>query len=72
MSLNEAYQDVKSTSRAQILSKKSIVIESMINLTGKGARLGVLKLSDAETSKSIGRIQARRADDVSFTQYMDI
>lgn len=35
----------------------------MINLTGKGARLGVLKFTDADTDNSIGRIQARRADE---------
>merc|ERR1711944_359014 len=42
--------------------KKSILLEGMINPTGKGARLGVLKMTDADTSKSIGRIQARRKD----------
>ena len=46
--------------------KKSILLEGMVNPTGKGARLGVLKLTDADTSKSIGRIQARRKDAVSF------
>jgi len=51
------------TPRNQNLFKKSIVIEGMINLTGKGARLGVLKFTDADTDNSIGRIQARRADE---------
>ena len=37
----------------------------MINLTGKGSRLAVMKLTDAEDDKNIGRIQARREDDVS-------
>ena len=46
--------------------KKSILLEGMVNPTGKGARLGVLKLTDADTSKSIGRIQARRKDAVRF------
>ena len=46
--------------------KKSILLEGMINPTGKGARLGVIKATDANTGKSMGRIQARRKDDVSF------
>ena len=46
--------------------KKSILLEGMINPTGKGARLGVLKATDADTGKSMGRIQARRKDSVSF------
>ena len=48
------------------LWKKSILFEGMVNPTGKGARLGVLKVTDADTSKSIGRIQARRKDAVSL------
>ena len=46
--------------------KKSILLEGMINPTGKGARLGVIKATDGNTGKSMGRIQARRKDDVSF------
>ena len=46
--------------------KKSILLEGMINPTGTGARLGVIKATDANTGKSMGRIQARRKDDVSF------
>ena len=46
--------------------KKSILLDVMINLTGKGARLGVIKISDAGTGNSIGRIQARRSDSVSY------
>jgi len=42
--------------------KKSILLEGMINPTGKGARLGVFKVTDAITGKSMGRIQARRKD----------
>ena len=53
------------TPRYQNLLKRSIVIKGMINLTGKGARLGVIKFTDADTDNSIGRIQARRADEVS-------
>lgn len=42
--------------------KKSILFDGMINLTGKGARLGVMKVTDADTGNSIGRVQAKRAD----------
>ena len=51
--------------RGHKLLKKSILLEGMINLTGKGVRLGVVKATDADTGKSIGRIQARRADEVN-------
>ena len=47
-------------------SKKSILLEGMINPTGKGARLGVIKATDGNTGKSMGRIQARRKDGVGF------
>ena len=46
--------------------KKSILFDGMINLTGKGARLGVMKVTDADTGNSIGRVQAKRADSVSY------
>ena len=59
-------QDNPDLPRSQKLFRKSILIDGMINLTGKGARLGVIKFTDAETDKSIARIQARRADEVSF------
>lgn len=42
--------------------KKSILFDGMINLTGKGPRLGVMKVTDANTGNSIGRVQAKRAD----------
>ena len=45
--------------------KKSFLLEGMINLSKTGARLGVVKLTDATTNKSVGRIQARRSDSVS-------
>lgn len=35
----------------------------MIDLTGKGRRLAVVKATDATTDKSLGRIQARSPDD---------
>ena len=50
--------------------KKSILLDGMINLTGKGARLGVVKATDAATGNSIGRIQARREDSVSDKNYI--
>ena len=59
-------QDNPDLPRSQKLFRKNILIDGMINLTGKGARLGVIKFTDAETDKSIARIQARRADEVSF------
>jgi hypothetical protein len=63
---DEQEQDVETeVPRSQKLFKKSILMDGMINLTGKGGRLGVVKLTDAETSKSIGRMQVRRPDDVS-------
>ena len=63
-------QDNPDLPRSQKLFRKNILIDGMINLTGKGARLGVIKLTDAETDKSIARIQARRADEVSFVDQM--
>jgi len=56
-------QDNPELPRSQKLFRKNILIDGMINLTGKGARLGVIKFTDAETDKSIARIQARRADE---------
>ena len=52
--------------RNQKLLKKSMLIDGMINLSGKGGRLGVVKLTDKDTKKSIGRIQAKRTDAVSL------
>ena len=63
-------QDNPDLPRSQKLFRKNILIDGMINLTGKGARLGVIKFTDAETDKSIARIQARRADEVSFGDQM--
>ena len=51
--------------RSEKLLKKSLVIDGMINLTGKGSRLAVMKVTDAENDKALGRIQARREDEVS-------
>jgi len=49
--------------RSEKLLKKSLVIDGMINLTGKGSRLAVMKVTDAENDKALGRIQARREDE---------
>ena len=66
ITFDEQEQDVqKEVPRSQKLFKKSILIDGMINLTGKGSRLAVVKLTDAESNKSIGRMQVRRPDDVS-------
>ena len=61
--------------RDQGLFKKSILLEGMINLTGKGARLAVIKATDATTGNSLGRIQARRSDEVhqrKFSYYTSL
>ena len=66
ITFDEQEQDVeKEVPRSQKLFKKSILIDGMINLTGKGSRLAVVKLTDAESNKTIGRMQVRRPDDVS-------
>ena len=44
--------------------KRSFNLDGMINLTGEGKRLAVVKLTDAETDRVIGRVQARFADEV--------
>ena len=51
--------------RNERLLKRSILLNGMINLTGKGSRLGVIKATDADAGYSIGRLQVRRADEVS-------
>ena len=62
---NRHIQNLNDTNTALKSWKKSILLDGMINLTGKGARLGVVKATDAATGNSIGRIQARREDSVS-------
>ena len=64
--LGPAHERNRARRLVRELFRKNILIDGMINLTGKGARLGVIKFTDAETDKSIARIQARRADEVSF------
>ena len=52
--------------------KEKYILDGMIDLTGKGPLVGVLKikLKDAINGDSIGRIQARRRGSVSYhTQY---
>ena len=36
----------------------------MINLTNRGKRLAVMRLTDAETDRMVGRMQARFSDQV--------
>ena len=44
--------------------KRSFKLEGMINLSGKGKRLAVMKLSDSDTERNFGRMQARFLDKV--------
>jgi len=67
ITFDEQEQDVeKEVPRNQKLLKKSMLIDGMINLTGKGSRMGVIKLTDADSNKSIGRIQARHPDNENY------
>jgi len=54
---------IENLPRSEKLLKKSLLIDCMINLTGKGSRLAVMKVTDAESDKTIGRIQAKREDE---------
>jgi len=56
-------ENAENLPRSEKLLKKSLVIDGMINLTGEGSRLAVMKVTDADTGKAIGRIQARREDE---------
>ena len=58
---------IENLPRSEKLLKKSLLIDCMINLTGKGSRLAVMKVTDAESDKTIGRIQAKREDEVSLS-----
>ena len=52
--------------------KAKYILDGMIDSTGKGAIVGVLKIKskDAKNGESMGRIQARRRGRVSYhTQY---
>ena len=44
--------------------KRSFNLEGMINLSKEGKRLAVMRLSDADTDRNFGRIQARFSDKV--------
>ena len=65
LKLEKGHQNASNIQKNNELLDKRIILDGMINLTGKGARLAVLKASDAHTKKSIGRIQARRVDEVN-------
>ena len=49
--------------------RRSFNLDGMINLTNRGKRLAVLRLTDAETDRMIGRVQARFADQVGAYHY---
>ena len=44
--------------------KRRLTLDGMINLTGEGSRLAVIKVEDAESNRPIGRVQARLKDEV--------
>ena len=58
-------KNVENLPRSEKLLKKSLLIDCMINLTGKGSRLAVMKVTDAENEKTIGRLQVRKENEVS-------
>ena len=49
---------------------KNLTVYGIINWTGDGKRLAVLKVTDAITNQALGRIQARRADAVSSIHFI--
>ena len=61
-------KNVENLPRSEKLLKKSLLIDCMINLTGKGSRLAVMKVTDAENEKTIGRLQVRKEDEVSSSK----
>ena len=61
-------KNVENLPRSEKLLKKSLLIDCMINLTGKGSRLAVMKVTDAENEKTIGRLQVRKEDEVSTSK----
>ena len=44
--------------------RRSFNLDGMINLSGQGKRLAVLRVSDDDTDKTLGRMQARFTDAV--------
>lgn len=44
--------------------RRSFNLDGMINLSGQGKRLAVLKVTDGDTEKTLGRMQARFTDAV--------
>ena len=46
--------------------KSKCIIDGMINLTGKGERLGVAKFNCSWGGNAAGRVQARRVDTVRY------
>ena len=50
---------------SQFRDKSKCIIDGMINLTGKGQRLGVAKFN-CSWGNAAGRVQARRVDTVRY------
>ena len=48
--------------------RRSFNLDGMINLSGQGKRLAVLRVSDDDTDKTLGRMQARFTDAVRIIQ----
>ena len=48
--------------------RRSFNLDGMINLSGQGKRLAVLKVTDDDTDKTLGRMQARFTDAVRIIQ----
>ena len=61
-------KNVENLPRSEKLLKKSLLIDCMINMSGKGSRLAVMKVTDAENEKNIGRLQVRKEDEVSSSK----
>ena len=52
---------------AEKMIDRKIAFDGMINWSGKkGERYAVVKVSDAETNQTFGRLQAKREDQVIF------
>ena len=48
--------------------RRSFNLDGMINLSGQGKRLAVLRVTDDDTHKTLGRMQARFTDAVRIIQ----
>ena len=50
--------------------RRSFNLDGMINRSGQGKRLAVLKVTDGDTEKTLGRMQARFTDAVRILDYI--